>query len=159
MCSILHAAYKYLNGLLLPGKNLVCTLHIISHNAMWKPVSVVTWLASVHAITTTFPAPFSFTCMDSVLQRLTLIPLLSISTSPGFLPLTPSLTTDHNVICKHRSPFRLLYDVFCQSIHHQCKHEGAETWSSMQSCFHLKPICYSYCTLHCCHAALMSCTT
>ncbi|XP_035996452.1 septin 5b isoform X2 [Fundulus heteroclitus] len=52
-----------------------------------------------------------------------------------FLHLFPALTTDHNVICKHHSPWRFLSDLICQPVHHQSKRGGAQSRSLMPSHF------------------------
>lgn len=51
--------------------------------------------------------------------------LISNVVQSGLQTLLPTLTRDHNVICKHQSLQRLLPDIICQPVHHCCKQEGA----------------------------------
>lgn len=44
----------------------------------------------------------------------------------ALLHLLSTLTTDHNVICKHHSWWRLMLDLICQPVNHPCKQEGTE---------------------------------
>ena len=48
------------------------------------------------------------------------------------LHLLLELTTDHNVICKHHSPWRFLSYLICQFVHHHRKQE-ADPWCSPTS--------------------------
>ncbi|KAM9393919.1 uncharacterized protein KZ484_005042 isoform 1-T2 [Pholidichthys leucotaenia] len=41
--------------------------------------------------------------------------------------LLPTLTTDHNVVCKHHGPRSLLPDLVCQPVHHHANQEGAQS--------------------------------
>ncbi|XP_046717109.1 protein yippee-like 1 isoform X2 [Silurus meridionalis] len=54
----------------------------------------------------------------------------------ALLHLLPTLTTNYNIICKHK--VRLLSDLVRQPVHHHCKQKRVQSRSLMQSHRHLK---------------------
>lgn len=64
----------------------------------------------------------------------TFIPLLSSAylhlSRPPFL-LLPTLTTDHNIVYEHFSPWRLPSALICQPVHHHCRRSGSKSISDV----------------------------